>query len=70
MTAGLHHTCAVTADRQAMCWGFNRFGQLGDRSTVNSAEPGFVFDEESSRFSSAGPAYPTNAFRLLPGLGN
>jgi hypothetical protein len=54
-----------------MCWGFNRFGQLGDRSTVSSAEPGFVFDEESSTLASAarGAGYPADALRLLPGLG-
>jgi alpha-tubulin suppressor-like RCC1 family protein len=60
--AGLHHTCALTLANQTMCWGFNRFGQLGDRS---------VFDEESSPVASAARAagYPADALRLLPGVG-
>lgn len=72
VAAGLHHTCALTLDSQAMCWGFNRFGQLGDRSTVNSAEPGFVSDEDSSPFSAAPrpSLYPPDALRMLPGPGH
>lgn len=30
VSAGRWHTCAVMEDGQAMCWGENRFGQLGN----------------------------------------
>src|SRR5436190_1581415 len=30
MSAGLDHTCAVTPDHRAFCWGGNTSGQLGD----------------------------------------
>lgn len=33
LEAGEAHTCGLV-DRQAWCWGFNRFGQLGDDRTV------------------------------------
>ena len=29
LSAGLHHTCAVTADNRACCWGQNGLAQLG-----------------------------------------
>ncbi len=29
------HTCGVTVDRTAYCWGYNGFGQLGDNSAAN-----------------------------------
>lgn len=34
MATGGFHTCAVT-NGQVWCWGYNRWGQLGDRSVVN-----------------------------------
>ena len=33
--AGYNHTCAVTPLNVGFCWGSNRFGQLGNNSTVN-----------------------------------
>lgn len=39
ISAGLAHTCAVTSDEQAYCWGYNPFGQLGNGSTNASSVP-------------------------------
>lgn len=32
ITAGAEHTCALDATGEAWCWGFNRYGQLGQGS--------------------------------------
>lgn len=32
LTAGGRHACALLADGGARCWGYGRFGQLGDRN--------------------------------------
>lgn len=36
LSAGLAHTCGVTTDSVAYCWGLNSFGQLGIGSTTNA----------------------------------
>jgi alpha-tubulin suppressor-like RCC1 family protein len=33
VTAGQHHTCGVTTSDEAFCWGWNRYGQIGDSLT-------------------------------------
>ena len=37
--AGGTHSCGVTTDGQAYCWGDNTFGQLGDGTTTTRREP-------------------------------
>jgi len=39
MTVGAFHTCAVSADRTARCWGRNSNGQLGDGTFTDSTAP-------------------------------
>lgn len=39
VSAGGEHSCAVTIDGSAYCWGLNQFGQRGDGSTTNTALP-------------------------------
>ena len=39
VSAGFHHTCALTTDGSAFCWGGNRFGQLGIGSSDTVAHP-------------------------------
>jgi alpha-tubulin suppressor-like RCC1 family protein len=34
VSAGRQHTCGVTGDDRAYCWGFNLSGQLGDGTTI------------------------------------
>jgi len=39
LSAGAQHTCGVTAGKQALCWGWNGTGQLGDGTTQERMVP-------------------------------
>ena len=39
VSAGYRHTCGVTTDWVAYCWGENAYGQLGDATTSGSSVP-------------------------------
>ncbi|HLT96247.1 MAG TPA: S-layer homology domain-containing protein [Acidimicrobiia bacterium] len=52
-STGVIHSCALTEDGTALCWGNNEEGQLGDGSTDTTGVPVVVADptEPSSAFS-------------------
>jgi alpha-tubulin suppressor-like RCC1 family protein len=39
VSAGGSHTCGITSDNRAYCWGSNRLGALGDGTTTDQATP-------------------------------
>jgi alpha-tubulin suppressor-like RCC1 family protein len=39
VSAGVHHSCGVTTDNRAYCWGRNDWGQLGDGTTNTALTP-------------------------------
>jgi alpha-tubulin suppressor-like RCC1 family protein len=42
VSAGFDHTCGVTTDERAFCWGRNQAGQLGDGTSTSRPTPGAV----------------------------
>ena len=57
VNAGFGHTCGVTTNNLAYCWGFNAFGQLGDgtttilRLTPVAVAGGLLFRQVSAGFA-------------------
>jgi alpha-tubulin suppressor-like RCC1 family protein len=39
VTALFIHTCGLTRDNEAYCWGDNEFGRLGDGTTTQRLAP-------------------------------
>ncbi|UCG85729.1 MAG: hypothetical protein JSW71_17690 [Gemmatimonadota bacterium] len=39
VAGGSYHTCALLADGTAYCWGWNRYGQLGDGTQTDRFQP-------------------------------
>jgi alpha-tubulin suppressor-like RCC1 family protein len=39
VSPGSQHTCGVTTDKVAHCWGWNAYGQLGDGTTTERHKP-------------------------------
>ncbi|HEY7612616.1 MAG TPA: hypothetical protein VH764_06470 [Gemmatimonadales bacterium] len=54
ISAGGDHTCGVTTDERAYCWGRNDSGQLGDGTTVSKLTPVPVAGNRRFRVVSAG----------------
>ena len=53
VSAGEKHTCGLTTDDRAYCWGLNEHGQLGDGSKLSRSRPtpvarGLLFSQISA----------------------
>ena len=57
VSAGEYHTCAVKTNGKAKCWGYNGYGELGDRTTDDSPTPVLVKGSENFSNISAGYSY-------------
>ena len=42
LTTNGAHVCGITLDARAFCWGWNRYGQLGDGTNAHSSSPVLV----------------------------
>lgn len=54
ISAGVDHTCGVTTDNRAWCWGRNDYGQLGDGTSQSMLVPVAVAGGRRFRVVSAG----------------
>ena len=85
IAAVYYHTCALTNEGKAYCWGLNEYGQLGNNSTTNSSIPLAVssvgvnvpVEQSASRLykwnNAVQPGMPlaaTNAVATLPEVGS
>jgi alpha-tubulin suppressor-like RCC1 family protein len=57
VSAGGDHTCGVTTNDRAYCWGSNVLGQLGDGTTTARNRPTAVLGGLSFRHVSVGPEH-------------
>ncbi|MFZ5908433.1 MAG: hypothetical protein ACOYYU_00270 [Chloroflexota bacterium] len=47
LAAGFAHTCALTSQGEVLCWGDNKWGQLGDSNMTNCLAPVMVLGLDS-----------------------
>ena len=59
VTAGYEHSCGVTTDNRAYCWGDNGYGDLGDGTQIMRLKPVGVIGDLQFRSLSAGFGFHT-----------
>ena len=72
LTAGHFHTCAITVEGQAWCWGDNQFHQLGDGTGQGRLNPVPVAGQRRFAQLSGGALLPPGTAqpeRLLKAIG-
>jgi alpha-tubulin suppressor-like RCC1 family protein len=57
VSGGATHTCGVTTDNRAYCWGSNADGALGDGTTTDRHSPVRVLGERLFRLVDAGTSH-------------
>jgi alpha-tubulin suppressor-like RCC1 family protein len=62
LSAGANHTCAVSSDYRAYCWGYNFYGQLGSGSNTG---PEFCPSPSGAFPCSTGPVPVTGGFHFF-----
>jgi len=68
ISSGHMHTCATTSEGTAKCWGLNRYGQLGDGSTIERWTPVGVSGLSSGVASISAGRWHTCALTLVGGV--
>ena len=64
VASGRNHNCALLADSSIKCWGNNSYGQLGNGTTISSANPVTVSSiNDAIALSGGGPGRHTCAIR-------
>ena len=61
MTSGGYHTCGLTTNDRAYCWGSNQYGQLGLGDTEDRLAPSLIVGSRRFGQVAAGSAHTCGA---------
>ena len=63
---GYIHSCALLTGGAVKCWGWNRYGQLGDVTTTTRTTPVGLSNETSAATSTGNPSIMFALVSALP----